>query len=130
MFPVATLTCAILAGCTGSSTPGARTPTPSPSPSPASSSHVFGPPGSAANPLALSCDNEVWPVPAVSPRGHADLVIGPLDIVNGKALATYTPAEYGYNSYGHGGRFYKVAVVMTMGATATVTVAPPAAAAW
>lgn len=36
-----------------------------------------------------------------------------------------TPAEYGYSSYGRGGRFYKVGVVVAMGATATVTIAPP-----
>lgn len=86
------------------------------------------PRGRAAAPATRwSCADEVWSFPPASPWGRADLVIGPLDIVNGKALSRYTPASYGYRSYGHdGGRFYKVAVVVTVGATVTLTIAPPA----
>jgi hypothetical protein len=125
---VATLICAILAACTASSAPGAhRTTIASASRSPASSPRVFGPPGSAGNPLVLSCDAESWPAPPASfhPR-PADLVIGPLIIFSAKLASTLTPAEYGYSSYGRGGRFYKMALAVTRGATATVTIAPPA----
>jgi hypothetical protein len=124
MLPVATLLCAILAGCTGS-TPGAnRSATPSPSPSRASSARGFGPPGSAGNPLVLSCDARFGPSLWFRPR-PGDLVIGPLDLAGGKAVATMTPAEYGYSNDGHGGRFYKMGLALARGATATVTIAPP-----
>jgi hypothetical protein len=123
MLPVAVLICAILAGCTGSTPGPARTTPPSPSVPPASSAHVSGPPGSAGNPLVVSCDAESWPVPPFHPQ-PGDLVIGPLDIAGGKLPSTMTPAEYGYTSYAHGGRFYKMALVLATGATATVTIAP------
>ncbi len=115
MVSLAALICAILAGCTGSGTPGG----------PASSSHVFGPPGSAGNPLVLSCDARFGPSLWFRPR-PGDLVIGPLDLAGGKAVATMTPAKYGYSSDGHGGRFYKMGLALARGATATVTIAPPA----
>lgn len=130
MFPVATLICAILAGCTASGTPGAnRTATPAPSHSPASSPRVFEPPGSAGNPLVRDCDllaNPFLVPPGPFHPGPADLVIGPLDITGGKALATETPAEHGYSSYGRGGRFYKDGLMVATGATVTVTIGPPA----
>lgn len=122
---LATLICAILAGCTGSTSGAPRTATPSLSRSPASSPHVLGRPGSAGNPLVLSCDPRFVAALSFYPR-PGDLVIGPLDIASGKAVATMTPAEYGYSGYGHGGRFYKMGLALAMGATATVTIAPPA----
>jgi hypothetical protein len=127
----ATLTCAILAGCTGASTPSAARPaTAPPAQPPASSPHVTGQTGSPGNPLILSCAQEAFPGyadPPIPPRPQpGDLVIGPLFIVNGRVLATESPAQYGYASYGRNGRSYKIAVVVTMGSTVTVTIAAPA----
>jgi hypothetical protein len=114
LFPLAILTSAILAGCIGSSTPTAGT-------------RSGGPPGSADNPLFLSCGDQSVVVPPVPFRaGPADLVIGPLVIASGKVLASMTPGKYGYTSYGHGDRAYKIGVIMTSSATATVTVAAQA----
>lgn len=124
----ATLTCAILAGCTSNGAPNAKGTATSPPPrSPASRLHVIGPSGSVGNPLVLSCGAESWPEPPVAfhPR-PADLVIGPLVIVNGKMASRLTSAQYGYRSYGHGGRAYKMAMVLTTGSTVTVTIAPSA----
>jgi hypothetical protein len=45
-----------------------------------------------------------------------------MDIAGGKAMATYSPAEYGYSSDGHGGRFYKFGMIVRPGATVTVTI--------
>jgi hypothetical protein len=42
----------------------------------------------------------------------------------GRALATYTPAQYGYAQVGLHGRFYKLALVVRPGATVTVTIGP------
>src|SRR5260370_27513722 len=124
---LATLTCAILAGCTGASTPNTnRTTTSSPAQSPASSPHVTGPRGSPGNPLVLSCAAEAWPgypdPPApVTPGPHA-LAVGPIYFPVGLALATYTPAQFGYAPFGRHGRFYKLPLVVRPGATVTVTI--------
>jgi hypothetical protein len=40
----------------------------------------------------------------------------------GLALATYTPAQYGYAPFGRHGRFYKLPLVVRPGATVTVTI--------
>jgi hypothetical protein len=40
----------------------------------------------------------------------------------GLALATYTPAQWGYGPFGRHGRFYKLPVVVRPGATVTVTI--------
>jgi hypothetical protein len=40
----------------------------------------------------------------------------------GRALATYTPAQYGYSPFGRHSRFYKLALVVRPGATVTVTI--------
>ena len=40
----------------------------------------------------------------------------------GLALATYTPAQWGYAQFGHHGRFYKLPLVLRPGATVTVTI--------
>ena len=122
-----TLTCAILAGCTGASTPGAARPaTASSAHPPASSPHVTGPPGSPGNPLVLSCAAEAWPGypdrPAPVTAGPHDLAIGPMYFAGALALATETPARYGYAPFGRHGRFYKFGVVVRPGATVTVTV--------
>ena len=112
-FTLAMLTCAILAGCTGASTSNAnRTATSSPAQSPASGPHVTGPPGSPGNPLVLSCAAEVWPGypdrPAPVAPGPRDLAVGPMYFPVGLALATYTPAQWGYAPFGRHGRFYKL----------------------
>jgi hypothetical protein len=128
-----TLTCAILAGCTGPGTSSTNRPaTPAPSQSQARGGHRAGPLGSAGNPLVLTCAAEAFtgtpgtgpPVPS-HPRPE-DLGIGPLYIINGKVLAAESPAQYGYSSYGHGGRSYKVPLVVRIGSTATLTIASPA----
>jgi hypothetical protein len=40
----------------------------------------------------------------------------------GLALASYTPAQYGYAPFGRRGRFYKLPLVVRPGATVTVTI--------
>jgi hypothetical protein len=128
-----TLTCAILAGCTGASPASTKqASTPAPPHSPASDTHRTGPLGTAGNPLVLTCADEAFggttgtspPVPS-HPR-PGDLAIGPLYITGGKVVATMTPAGYGYSPYGRNGRAYKMGLVVTKGATATLTIAPPA----
>jgi hypothetical protein len=124
---LATLTCALLAGCTGASTPSAaRSATAPPAQPPASSPHVTGPAGSPGNPLVVSCDAESWPGPPSPPApftpGPHDLAVGPVYFPGGRALATYTPAQYGYAPFGRHSRFYKLALVVRPGATVTVTV--------
>jgi hypothetical protein len=47
-------------------------------------------------------------------------------IVGGKLVATEKPAQWGYASNGHGGRSYKLPLVVTMGSTVTLTIATPA----
>ena len=125
-FTLVTLTCAILAGCTGASTPDTnRTATSSPAQSPASSPRVTGPLGSPGNPLVLWCAAEAWPGPPgrapVTP-GPYDLAAGPMYFPGGLAVATYTPAQYGYAPFGRHGRFYKLPLVVRPGATVTVTI--------
>jgi hypothetical protein len=124
---LATLTCAILAGCTGASTPGvAQSATAPPAQQRASSPHVTGPLGSSGNPLVLSCAAEAWPgypdSPAPVTPGPQDLAVGPMYFAGGRALATETPARYGYAPFGRHGRFYKFGVVVRPGATVTVTI--------
>jgi hypothetical protein len=134
---VATMTCAGLAGCTGTATPSAAHPaTPSAAhPATPSAAHPAAPsaslppasprpaarPGSPGNPLLLSCGEESFTEPPVPQQPRpADLAIGPLFIVNGKRLATASPAGYG----DHGS--YKIPIIVTMGSTVTVTIAAPA----
>lgn len=38
------------------------------------------------------------------------------------ALATETPAQYGYSPFGRHGRFYKIGLVVRPGATVTMTI--------
>ncbi|MGI8445599.1 MAG: hypothetical protein ACR2MP_00080 [Streptosporangiaceae bacterium] len=130
VFALIPLTCAILAGCTGASPSGTnRAATPAPSQFQASGAHHAGPLGTAGNPLVLTCAAEAFPGYPDRMPSHpqlSDLVIGSLYIAGGKMLATESPAQYGYASYGHGGRFYKMGLVLAKGTTATVTIAPPA----
>jgi hypothetical protein len=74
--------------------------------------------GSAGNPLTLGCGQQAYGGAPMSP-GPRDLVVGPLDIIGGKALATADPAGYG----DHGD--YKVPVAVGPGATVTVVISAP-----
>jgi len=110
-FTYAALTCATLAGCTGSGAPAA---TPS-----ASAPHVGGPVGSPGNPVILSCDAEAW---SGAPDPPAPVTPGPQDLAVARGLATETAAQYGNSPYGRDGRFVKFGVVVRPGATVTVTI--------
>jgi hypothetical protein len=113
---LAVLTCALLEGCTAARTPG--TP------------HASGPPGSPGDPLVLACTAESWPgypARASTTPGPHDLAVGPMYFADGLALATETPAQHGYTTFGRDGRSYKFGVVVRPGATVTVTIA---ASAW
>lgn len=125
---LATLACAVLVGCSGARVPGAARASAAPSPPPsASGPRAHGRLGSPANPLVLSCAEESFPEPPVPQRPRpADLVIGPLDILNGRILATMSPSRWGYRRYGHGGRSYKIPLFVARGATATLTIGAPA----
>jgi hypothetical protein len=69
----------------------------------------------------LSCGQEAFPDPPVQQRPRpGDLVIGPLFIVNGRELATADPAGFGDQGA------YKIPLVLALGSTATVTIAPAA----
>lgn len=116
------MACVSLAGCTTTTMPSAAPPAAhSPSLPPASPPRPTARPGSAANPLLLSCSEESFTQPPVPQQPQpGDLVIGPLLIVNGKRLATTSPAGYG----DHGS--YKIPIIVTMGSTVTVTIAAPA----
>ena len=76
--------------------------------------HRHGRLGGAGNPLMLSCADEAFPGQAKP--GPADLVIGPLFIINGKLLATANPSGFGEH-----GR-YKIPLALRPGSTATVTI--------
>ena len=83
-----------------------------------------GPAGSPGNPVVFSCADESFPgggdtVPQRAQPG--DLAVGPLIIIGGQRVATADPSGYGTD-----GRFSKVPFVVTMGATVTVTIDPPA----
>ena len=43
-----------------------------------------------------------------------------------RALATYTPAQYGWATFGRHGRFYKFGLVVRPGVVVTVTIGPSA----
>jgi hypothetical protein len=69
----------------------------------------------------LSCGQESFSGrPAPQQPQPGDLAIGPLFVVSGKRVATANPAGYG----DHGS--YKIPLILTMGSTATVTIAAPA----
>jgi hypothetical protein len=116
---LATLACAILAGCTAGGTSAAAHRTAPSSSRPAASPQATGRIGSPGNPLVLSCAEESFAGgsdPAPQQPQPGDLAVGPLFIVNGKRLATADPAGYG----SHGS--YKVPLAILRGFTATVTI--------
>ena len=125
--PLATSLLAVLAGpllasCTASTPSGpAHKTVSSPARAAPGRPRPPGPIGSPGRPLLLSCGQESFTVPAVSPQPQpGDLVVGPWFIGNGKNLATGNPADYGDRGS------YKVPFFLHPGATATVTIAPEA----
>jgi hypothetical protein len=112
---VTAVACLILSACTGGAPPRAVQ-------IPAAAS-AAEPAGSAGHPAVFSFVQESFPgggdtVPQRPQAG--DLAIGSLIIPGGRRLATADPAGYGE----HGS--YKIAFVVPMGATVTVTIDPPA----
>jgi hypothetical protein len=117
LFLAPAVACLFLSACTGGTTHHAGQAT-APAAKPSA-----GPPGSPGHPVVFGCAEESFPgggstVPQRPQPG--DLTIGPLIIPGGQRLATARPADYGE----HGS--YKIPVVVPMGATVTVTIAPPA----
>jgi hypothetical protein len=113
---VAALTCMLLSACTGGATHHAAQVTAS------AAKPAAGPAGSPGHPAVFSCAEESFSGDSPGPQQPqpGDLAIGPLLIPGGQRLAAADPAGYGE----HG--TYKVPFVVTMGATVTVTIAPPA----
>jgi hypothetical protein len=111
------LTCAALAGCSG----GPAAPGPDQSP------RVSGPPGSPSNPLVRTCADEAHPEgPAPVNAGPRDLAVGPVYFAGARAIARYTPAQFGWAAFGRHGRFYKFGLVARPGVVVTVTIGPSA----
>ncbi len=122
---MAALTCLLLAACTGGVSHHATTATATATAT-ASASAVktaAGPAGSPGHPVVFSCAEESFSGDSPGPQQPqpGDLVIGPLLIPGGQKLAAADPAGYGEN-----GSYLKVPFVVTMGATVTVTIDPPA----
>jgi len=107
--------CVSLAACTGGGASSAARHEPRPPSRPAVFVlHPHGRLGGPGNPLTLSCADEAFPGPTKPAR--ADLVIGPLFIINGKLLATAKPAGFGE----HGS--YKIPLALRPGSMAIVTI--------
>jgi hypothetical protein len=116
---LATLTCAILAGCTVSSTSrAARSPTVLPTQPLASGPHVTGPVGTPGRPLMLSCSEKSVAGP-VTP-GPGDVVVGPLYIIN--ARNSVDPSGAGSAPQHE----YKYPIAVAPGATVTMMIAASA----
>jgi hypothetical protein len=113
---VAALTCMLLSACTGGPTHHAVQATAS------AAKSASGPAGRAGHPVVFSCAEESFSGDSPGPQRPqpGDLAIGPLLIPGGQRLAEADPASYGE----HGS--YKIPFVVTMGATVTVTIDPPA----
>lgn len=117
----AVLGCSVLLGCTGGGRSSAGPSATSAPASPAGTPRAAGRLGSPGRPLLLSCGQEAYSVPPVPQHPQpGDLAIGPLIIVEGKRLATESPAGHG----SHGS--YKIPVIVTLGSTVTITIAAPA----
>jgi hypothetical protein len=108
--------CLMLSACTGGTADRAVQVRAS------ASASAAGPAGSPGHPVVFGCAEQSFDggttVPGRPQPG--DLAIGPLIIPGGQRLATADPAGYGYH-----GR-YKIPFIVTMGATVTVTIDPPA----
>lgn len=125
---VAAVSCAIAAGCASAGGAGPPRPaTPPPSATGSGGTRATGRPGSPGNPVVFSCGQEATTTTRVPQRPRpGDWAVGPLFIPGGRALATDSAADYGSASYGRRGRAYKIPLIVTMGATVTVTIAAPA----
>ena len=104
------LACTLLAACTGGTPSGTASDT---------TAGTMSPRG---HPVVFSCAEESFSGDSAVPQRPqpGDLAIGPLIIPGGQRLATADPAGYG----DHGS--YKIPFIVTMGATVTVTIDPPA----
>jgi hypothetical protein len=82
-----------------------------------------GPAGSPGHPMVFGCAEESFggESPVQQRPQPGDLAIGPLIIFGGRRLATADPADNGEH-----GSYHKVPFIVTMGATVTVTIDPPA----
>ena len=107
LFVAPILACVTLAGCTG----GAAS----------SGTRQAAPAGSPGNPQVFSCAEESFINGSVPlPPQPGDLVVGPLVIISGKAVATGDPSGFGE----HGS--YKIPFFVPRGLKVTVTIDPPA----
>ena len=115
LFLAPAVACLFLSACTGGTTHHAGQAT-APAAKPSA-----GPPGSPGHPVVFGCAEESFTEAGIPQRPQpGDLAIGPLIIPGGQRLATGDPSGYGE----HGS--YKIPFIVTMGATVTVTVEPPA----
>jgi len=113
---VAALTCLALPACTsGTAHHAVQATVPASRP-------AAGPAGSPGHPVVFGCAEQAFAGDSALPRRPqpGDLAIGPLIIPGGRRLATADPAGYGE----HGS--YKIAFIVAMGATVTVTIGPAA----
>jgi hypothetical protein len=109
--------CFVLSACTGGTAQHAVQAT-APAARPSA-----GPAGSPGHPVVFGCAEESFggDTPVQQRPQPGDLAIGPLIIFEGRQLATADPAGYGQH-----GSYPKVPFIVTMGATVTVTIDPPA----
>jgi hypothetical protein len=119
---LAALTSTVLSACTGGTAHRPATATATATAATPTMAHATGPVGSPGHPVVFGCAEQSFGGDtAVRGRPQpGDLAIGPLIIPGGQRLATADPAGYGE----HGS--YKIAFIVTMGATVTVTIGPPA----
>jgi hypothetical protein len=103
-------------GCTAAPTQ-VRHPAPA---QPVSGSLPSGPIGSPGHPLSLGCAAEAIVNSPPPMPGQDDLLIGPLDIVNGRLLPTADPAGWGDDGT------YKIPFAVGPYATVTVVIAAQA----
>ena len=117
LFPVAAVACLFLSACTGGAIHHAVQAT-APAAKPAA-----GPAGSPGHPVVFGCAEESFAgdSPVQQRPQPGDLAVGPLIIFGGQRLATADPAGNGEH-----GSYHKVPFIVTMGATVTVTIGPPA----
>jgi hypothetical protein len=117
LFLAPAVACLFLSACTGGTTHHAGQAT-APATKPSA-----GPPGSPGHPVVFGCAEESFAGDSsVQQRPQpGDLAVGPLIIFGGQRLATADPAGNGEH-----GSYPKVPFIVTMGATVTVTIDPPA----
>jgi hypothetical protein len=119
MAPVAA--CLVLSACTGG--PAHRAVPPAKPVTAPAAMPPTGPAGSPGHPVVFGCAEESFAgdSPVQQRPQPGDLAVGPLIIFGGQRLATADPADNGEH-----GSYHKVPFIVTMGATVTVTIDPPA----